>query len=102
MVKLYCTHIHRAYKTSSIINADDAERDLDPPGDDDSSHECHSRGGLTSRLFVNNKFETGSTRMGSRSAGKKDINICLVHSVMSSCRTRLPRTVRNIFKTVSQ
>ena len=60
------------------------------------------RGGLTSRLFVNNKFETGSTRMGSRSAGKKDINICLADSIVLFYRTRLPRTVRNIFKTVSQ
>lgn len=60
------------------------------------------RGGLTSPLFVNNKFETGSTRMGSHSAGKNDINICLVHSMMLFYRTRLPRTVRNIFKTVSQ
>lgn len=87
MVKLYCTHIHRAHKTSSIINVDDAKRELDPPGDDDSSHECHSRGGLTSRLFVNNKFETGSTRMGSRSAGKNDINICLVDSIVLFYRT---------------
>lgn len=60
------------------------------------------RGGLTSRLFVNNKFETGSTRMGSRSPGKNDINICLVDSIVLFYRTRLPRTVRNIFKTVSQ
>lgn len=60
------------------------------------------RGELTSRLFVNNKFETGSTRMGSRSAGKNDINICLVDSVVLFYRTRLPRTIRNIFKTVSQ
>lgn len=45
------------------------------------------QGGLTSRLFVNNKFETGSTRMGSRSAGKNDINICLVDSIVLFYRT---------------